>query len=85
MNLLPDSDKPVKPGTIVCKFSGKPFKSGRKTATVKGVVSRLLPSAPRNGMRVLVEKPGYIFSDEEEGYVVDVRNCKAMTTEVIEG
>ena len=69
----------LKPGTVVRKFSGKPFKSGRKTATVKGIVTRMFPSAPKDGQRVMVERQCYVFSDEEEGYFVTAGSCKAVT------
>lgn len=75
---------PYAPGTVVRKFSGKPFKSGRKTATVKGVIEHLFPSAPKDGQRVMVERQCYVFSDEEEGYFVAVVSCEAVPSEPVE-
>ena len=54
------------PGTIVRKISGKPFKSGAKTATVKAVVPH--PYLP--------EIDGYTF--EEDDSVVRASYCEAV-------
>jgi hypothetical protein len=60
----------------VYKISGKPFKSGRKFADVKGIVTHQVPSGPdSNGNRKMVTREAYEFLTEEDGYVVDVRRC----------
>jgi len=65
-------------GTVVCKISGLPFKNAMKTAIVKSVVSRVIPSAPVNGVRSMVERLFYDFVDQPEGYVVEAGRCQAV-------
>ena len=76
---------PVPPdyvGMVVKKKSGKPFKSGNKTAIVSGLIERNVPSGtltgstPDNILRKMLTKPFYTFSSEEEGYAVAVQQCE---------
>lgn len=54
----PSSVTPVAPGTRVIKLSGKPFKSGEKVATVKGVIDH--PQLPGEPAYTLVEDDSYV-------------------------
>lgn len=65
---------------FVQKKSGKPFKSGKKTAVVKRIiVSDLVPSSPgQDGKRVFLSKAAYEFQSEDDGYYVHVRLCKEV-------
>jgi len=64
-------------GFRVIKKSGKPFKSGAKTAVVKGLVEREVPSAPdANGERHPKRVVAYEFHGEPEGYVVNACMCE---------
>jgi hypothetical protein len=54
----------VQPGEVVVKFSGKPFKSGSKTATVKGIIDH--PIVPG--------KQAYTFSEDDS--FVSIEMCK---------
>ena len=79
------SCKGIVSGRVVKKISGKPFKSGKKTAIVSGVVQRETPSAPQTGstphnpIRKMVIRDFYTFSTEEEGYVCAVNQCEKVS------
>ena len=51
---------------LVCKRSGKPFKSGRRINTVAGETTN-----PHSG------KPGYTFVEDDS--IVDVRTCDELS------
>lgn len=55
-------------GKVVIKDSGKPFKSGMKTATVKGVVDHPIMSIPS-------------FTFHEDDSYVECRQCSLKTKE----
>jgi len=69
---------------IVKKKSGKPFKSGNKTAIVSGVIQKEVPSGtltgsiPHNPIRKIVTRDFYTFSSEEDGYSVFVGQCEEI-------
>lgn len=48
-------------GTQVVKFSGKPFKSGAKVATIKGLVESPYKIDPETGKGV----PSYTFVEDD--------------------
>ena len=62
-------------GKTVVKKSGKPFKSGKKSAIIKGVIERTVPTAPKSGIREVVAKPFYFFEDEGDNYFVSCAVC----------
>jgi hypothetical protein len=66
---------------VVEKKSGKPFKSGDKQAVVKRIVEVEVPSArDKDGNRTMVKRAAYEFRSEEEGYVVNVHQCKVVAS-----
>lgn len=81
MQTLARSSKPSLPsGSTVRKISGKPFKSGSKTAVVKEVVTRLIPPSMDTLLpKVSHTRQAYSFSTEEEGYVVNVDMCELVS------
>ena len=68
----------------VRKKSGKPFKSGKKTAIVSGIIQKEIPSGtltgstPHNPVRKMVFRDFYTFSTEEEGYAVNIFQCEKV-------
>ena len=72
-------------GMVVKKKSGKPFKSGNKTAIVSGIIEREVPSGtlsgstPDNIIRKMLTKPFFTFSSEEEGYAVAAEICEEIS------
>lgn len=58
-------------GTKVSKISGKPFKSGSKVNTIKGVTHH----------PVFHDKPAYSF--EEDDSVVEAWRCRQLTTNTL--
>lgn len=71
-------------GMTVRKKSGKPFKSGNKTAIVSGLIERDVPSGtlsgstPDNIIRKMLTKPFFTFSSEEKGYAVVAEQCEEI-------
>ena len=57
------------PGTKVKKFTDKPFKSGAKTNTVKGVINSPYKIDPETGEGV----PSYTFVEDES--IVECTAC----------
>jgi len=81
--MIPSKEDTTLPiGSVVKKISGKPFKSGRKTARVWGVISREFPKQKnKNGETTeVVERLCYVFSDEAEDYFVSAGQCELVAS-----